>query len=344
MRKNAFGFIVKRFVLILMLIFPSALLPETFAVKCMCIGISDGDTILVMNDGKETKLKIDGIECPELGQDFGKKAKQFTSDLVLGKILEVNIKGLDKSGTIVALVFVENDDIGFELLKAGLAWHFKQYSSDPIYASAEQEAKFDKIGIWSMPNPISPGDFRDNAFNLINTKPSNLSAKVLPSTGQNLDTKQQMAEATPTDIQKVENNEKVNQSSFFDEITNKRKKGLEQFEGKVQEFAKKADEMDIQYIRYMDACFSKYTEGNVWGNTSIYTRGRTWFGGFSGSFSIDNESTVECRKLWSDFSRLVREIKVGMESAMDNARKAAVYPGQLRKVREQYNLDWSGWD
>jgi micrococcal nuclease len=338
MRKNTFDFIIKRFALIQMLIFPYALLPETFPVKCMCVGVSDGDTILVMNDGKETKLKIDGIECPEMGQDFGKKAKQFTSDLVLGKILEVNIKGLDKSGTIVALVFVENDDIGFELLKAGLAWHYKQYSSDPIYASVEQEAKYDKIGIWSMPNPISPWDFRSNAFNLINTKPSNPSAKALPPTGQNLDTKKQMTEATPIESQQ---NGKGNQLSDSEE---KRKKGLERFEEEVRGFAKKADEMDIQYTRYMDACFSKYTEGNFGGNTSVYARGRTWFGGFSGSVSIDNESTVECRKMWSDFSRLVREIKRGMESAMDYARKASVYPGQLRKVRERYNLDWSGWD
>jgi endonuclease YncB( thermonuclease family) len=72
MRKSTFDFIVKRFVLILMLIFPYILLPKSFTVKCMCVGISDGDTILVMNDGKETKIKIDGIECPEMGQDFGK--------------------------------------------------------------------------------------------------------------------------------------------------------------------------------------------------------------------------------------------------------------------------------
>jgi len=54
-----------------------------------CVGISDGDTISVLRDGKAVKIRLEGIDCPEKRQAFGKRAKQFTSDLLFGKKLKV---------------------------------------------------------------------------------------------------------------------------------------------------------------------------------------------------------------------------------------------------------------
>jgi endonuclease YncB( thermonuclease family) len=64
------------------------LLGETFTGKC--IGVSDGDSITVMKAGRAEKIRLEGIDCPELGQDFGNRAKQFTSALVFGKEVQVN--------------------------------------------------------------------------------------------------------------------------------------------------------------------------------------------------------------------------------------------------------------
>ncbi|MBN1689014.1 MAG: thermonuclease family protein, partial [Candidatus Omnitrophica bacterium] len=44
------------------------------------VGISDGDTISVMRDRQEVKIRLAEIDCPEGHQPFGGKAKQFTSD------------------------------------------------------------------------------------------------------------------------------------------------------------------------------------------------------------------------------------------------------------------------
>lgn len=112
-----------------------------------------------------------------------------------------------------------------------------------------------------------------------------------------------------------------------------REQDVAAFELEVKELAKKADEMDIQYTRYHDACFKKYT----YGATSVWLD-------FLGGMAIDNETTPECRKIWSDFVRLSEEIKSGMEEAMERARKAGVYPGHQRDIREKYKMDWSGWD
>lgn len=177
-----------------------------------------------------------------------------------------------------------------------------------------------------MANPIAPWDFRNEALILLNEKPINSPSNSTAKTAKPNDTNKEPA---------PEENEPI----IFDyEI--KRKIGLDEFERDIYELSKKANEMDINYTRYRDSCMFKYTYGNV----SIFTYGRTWFSVWEGNVSIDNESTPECRKIWSDFSRLTREIKAGIEYSMEKAKKNGVLPGQMRKVREKYYLDWSGWD
>ena len=46
-------------------------------------------------------------------------------------------------------------DLNKELLKAGLAWHYKQYSSDPELAKLEFEARAKKVGLWKEPDADS---------------------------------------------------------------------------------------------------------------------------------------------------------------------------------------------
>lgn len=51
------------------------------------VGISDGDTIKVLQDGKQVKIRLYGVDTPEKKQAFGKAAKKFTGSLVAGKVV-----------------------------------------------------------------------------------------------------------------------------------------------------------------------------------------------------------------------------------------------------------------
>lgn len=143
---------------LLLLAVASLLSAETYTGKC--VGVHDGDTISVMKSGRAVKIRLEGIDCPELGQDFGTRAKQFTSGLVFGKDVEVKEYNLDRYGRMVARVYVQGKDVCLELVKAGLAWHYKRYSSDPVLAEAEVQARKAKVGLWSVPDPVPPWDFR----------------------------------------------------------------------------------------------------------------------------------------------------------------------------------------
>src|SRR5262249_54599095 len=66
------------------------------------VGVIDGDTISVMRDGTPVRVRLADIDCPERGQDFSQRAKEFTSDQVFGKVVDVRVQDVDRYGRLVA--------------------------------------------------------------------------------------------------------------------------------------------------------------------------------------------------------------------------------------------------
>ena len=134
---------------------------ERFAGRV--VGVTDGDTISVMRDGRSVRVRLEGIDCPERGQDFGQRAKQFTSDMAFGKDAVVEVRDVDRYGRLVARVSVGGEDVSLALVRSGLAWHYTKYSRDPKLAEAEITAKSAQLGLWSRSAPTPPWEFRQPA-------------------------------------------------------------------------------------------------------------------------------------------------------------------------------------
>ncbi len=127
------------------------------------VGVADGDTITVLENRTQFKIRLYGIDCPERHQDFGNKAKQFVSDLVFGKQVRVVKYDVDRYGRIVGMVYVGNTCANEELVKNGLAWVYQHYCKIPVcseWLGLESHASEGKLGLWSHPNPIPPWEFR----------------------------------------------------------------------------------------------------------------------------------------------------------------------------------------
>ena len=84
------------------------------------MGITDGNTITVLNSKtlKDVKIRLYGIDTPERGQAFSKKAKQFTSKLVYGKVVKVVVMATDRYGRTVAMIYADKTLLNEELIKA----------------------------------------------------------------------------------------------------------------------------------------------------------------------------------------------------------------------------------
>ncbi|HMN33046.1 MAG TPA: thermonuclease family protein [Chitinophagaceae bacterium] len=135
-------------------------LPSTGSYKV--IKIKDGDTFVILVNQTPLTVRFAHVDCPEKKQDFGNRAKEFVSQRAFGKNIHLlHNNQYDSHGRLIAEIILEDGtNLNKELVRNGLAWHFKKYSTSKVYAALEMQARKQKIGVWSMPNPIAPWEWR----------------------------------------------------------------------------------------------------------------------------------------------------------------------------------------
>ena len=131
------------------------------------VGVSDGDTITVLDaDKTERKIRLMGIDAPEKSQDFGSASKQALSNYIYQREVTVDYKKLDKYKRIVGKVMLDKQDICLAMIELGMAWHYKDYEKEQsktdrdLYSQAELKARESRIGLWQTSNPLEPSAFR----------------------------------------------------------------------------------------------------------------------------------------------------------------------------------------
>ena len=118
--------------------------------------VSDGDTVILTdNNGKKRRIRLNGIDCPEIGQEYGAEARKYVEKIALGKYTSVEIVGKDQYKRILGILYVDGINVNEALLKDGLAWVYK-YNKDPKYEQLAKQAQAIKLNIWSNPNAIDP--------------------------------------------------------------------------------------------------------------------------------------------------------------------------------------------
>lgn len=138
-------------------------LPPVITAKV--IAVKDGDTIEVLYNGKPLRIRLAHIDCPEIrnNQPFGKDAKKLASELCYGQEVQVINEGeVDRYGRLIAVIINSSkQNLNKEMVRAGLAWHYKKYSDDSSYAMLELEARKNKRGIWKEKNATPPWEWRN---------------------------------------------------------------------------------------------------------------------------------------------------------------------------------------
>lgn len=149
----------------LLLVAGNAACAETIVGRV--VGIADGDTVTVLDASKtQHKIRLAGIDAPEQKMPFAKCAKEHLSDLVFSKDVEVQTSKKDRYGRWVAIILVDGFDANLAMVKAGMAWHYKQYEREQsapdrqLYANAENQARSQRSGLWRDDNPTPPWEYR----------------------------------------------------------------------------------------------------------------------------------------------------------------------------------------
>lgn len=127
------------------------------------VSVTDGDTFkLLTKDSTLIKIRLANIDCPERKQPFSKKAKQFVFDAIFSKMVTLNVLKKDRYRRYISNVIYDDSlSLCHELVKNGLAWHYRKYSKDSVLQALEDEARKNKLGLWQDKNATAPWEWRD---------------------------------------------------------------------------------------------------------------------------------------------------------------------------------------
>jgi endonuclease YncB( thermonuclease family) len=137
---------------------PAPAFAKSFTWAGVVVKIHDGDTISVVRRGHAEKVRLAGIDCPELRQSYGHRARNFTSRLASGQMVTVRVQGTDEYDRRLGVVLLpDGRSLNRELVAAGLAW---KTSKNKGLAQLETSARRAKRGLWAEGDPTPPWEFR----------------------------------------------------------------------------------------------------------------------------------------------------------------------------------------
>ena len=129
------------------------------------VGVADGDTLTVVREQRQVRVRLLEIDAPEKTQAFGRKSKQSLSEPCFGKMAHLAEKGKDRYGRTLARVTCEGIDANAEQVRRGMAWVYDRYVTDQSLYQLQNNAKAAHIGLWRDAKPLPPWEWRKEKRN-----------------------------------------------------------------------------------------------------------------------------------------------------------------------------------
>jgi len=138
------------------------------------VNVSDGDTITVLHDGRQERVRLYGIDSPEKAQDFGQKARDVAASMVAGRTVEVKEMDTDRYDRTVGLVTVDGQALNEALVANGYAWVYRQYCKESFcsrWEGLEASARQQQKGMWVDPHIVPPWEWRHGGKQIVAADP-----------------------------------------------------------------------------------------------------------------------------------------------------------------------------
>jgi endonuclease YncB( thermonuclease family) len=124
--------------------------------------VIDGDTIEVQLGSGPIRVRMHSIDTPEKDQPWGADARADLARRVDGKRVALEPVTQDHYGRLVAVVFLDGENINAWMVQQGAAWAYRDYLEDPSYCAWEAVARASGLGLWSLPpgSRVAPWEWR----------------------------------------------------------------------------------------------------------------------------------------------------------------------------------------
>ena len=125
--------------------------------------VIDGDTVVFQTDAPgdaEIRLRLLGIDAPEICQAGGAEAREALVQLTTGR--RAMALGAVRDGYHRRLVtlLVDGEDVGKRMVRDGHAWSPSYRGRPGRYAAQEREARAARRGLFAATDPLPPRRFR----------------------------------------------------------------------------------------------------------------------------------------------------------------------------------------
>jgi endonuclease YncB( thermonuclease family) len=133
------------------------------------VRVFDGDTVEVVRDpategGRTERLRIrlHGIDAPERGQPWSRRAREALAERALGKRVRINAVDTDRYGRTVGELYADDVCVGCELVREGHVWVYRHYTDDRVLIALEADARAARRGLWALPEAerVPPWEWR----------------------------------------------------------------------------------------------------------------------------------------------------------------------------------------
>lgn len=160
---------MKRYILLLAICF-IPLNVQAASLFGKVIEVNSGDVLTIYNLNRPVRVKLLGVDAPEMNQAFGDVAKKHLADLILDKSVLVEYSGIASDSSLTGRVLLNDADIGAQMIRDGAAWFDTNTNrlsgtERDVYQQSEQAARNERRGLWQQENPVAPWEFvREDAL------------------------------------------------------------------------------------------------------------------------------------------------------------------------------------
>jgi micrococcal nuclease len=131
------------------------------SITGVVVGVHDGDTMRIRTARETIKVRLFGIDAPEIGQPFARASKEKLSALTFGKTVHLISHGKDNFGRHLAEVLLADEtNVNQEMVRTGMALYFRRYTTNRHLESVENEARKNRRGVWSDDRMVPPWEYR----------------------------------------------------------------------------------------------------------------------------------------------------------------------------------------
>ena len=145
--------------------FTSATAARAASLFGKVIEVNSGDMITISNLNRPVRVRLLGIDAPEMDQAFGDVAKKHLADLIFDKSVLVEYAGIAGDHSLNGRVLLEGADVGAQMIRDGAAWvdpgnEYRLSATDrEVYQRSEEAARSERRGLWQEEMPVAPWEF-----------------------------------------------------------------------------------------------------------------------------------------------------------------------------------------